>query len=368
MAERDDGQDRTEDPTARRLEEARNEGQIAKSPEFSAAVLLLAGTAALASVGEAMSALPIRLMRESARSLSTGGLSPDAAVHALRSAAMGLILAIVPFVLWVAFASVGAGLVQTGGLTTTRVLTPKLDHLDPTRGVRRLLSADGLVTLGKSLVKLAALGIVTWLVLRGNWPELMSLVQTGPAAVGAVTRQLALKLAGLTGLAFLVLSGADYAWQRWRLARQLRMTKQEVGREHRESEGDPQVKARIRSMQRARARQRMLQDVARADVVVTNPTHVAVALRYDPERSPAPVIVAMGERKLAERIKHIAAAANVPVLEHKPLARALLASGAVGHPVPAALFAAVAEILAFVYRRRAGLPVEFRPTAGVHLG
>jgi len=155
-----------------------------------------------------------------------------------------------------------------------------------------------------------------------------------------------------TGLAYLALSGLDYGYQWYQTEKKLRMTRQEIVRENRDSEGDPMVKARQMSLARQRARQRMMQRVPQADVVVVNPTHIAVALRYDISVAAAPIVVAMGERKIAERIKAIAIKAGVPIIENKPIARALLASARVNHPIPPALYAAIAEILAFVYRTR----------------
>ena len=233
-------------------------------------------------------------------------------------------------------------------------ITPKFSHLDPMAGLKRLGSKDALVTLLKSMIKLIVLGFVTWRVLEGNWPELMSLAQTGPAAVAAVMHELVFRLIAVTGLAFLVIAFADYAWQVVKHRNSLKMTKDQVKHEAKDSDGDPHVKARIRTLHLQRSRQRMLQAVPTADVVITNPTHVAVALKYDPSESPAPIVVAMGERKLAERIKQLAKDSGVTMIENKPVARALLATCVVGQPIAPMLYAAVAEILAFVYRLKHG--------------
>jgi flagellar biosynthetic protein FlhB len=195
------------------------------------------------------------------------------------------------------------------------------------------------------------------LLLSSSWPELVSLGETGASEAVAVLKSLAFRLATVTGFAFLILAAADYAYQVYKLEKSLRMTKQEVIREHRETEGDPLVKSRIRSIAMSMARKRMLQEVPTADVVVVNPTHIAVALKYDMNVALAPMVVAMGQRKLAARIKQIALESRVPVIENKPVARALLATATVGQPIPPALYAVIAEILAFVYRQRADLPV-----------
>jgi flagellar biosynthetic protein FlhB len=354
MAE-NDGQDRTESATPRRRQEARDRGQVARSAELSAATVLLAGAGMLAAAGGApLADYATRVMRHSAGALSSGDLTAQGAVRLLQDLVRDGLLALAPFLVGVGVLTTLINVAQTRGLVAPAAVTPKLSHLDPMAGLKRIVGLDGLVNLVKAVLKLAALGTITWLLLRGSWPALMSLGELGAPAVAAVSRELVLRLAFLVGLAFLVLALGDYAYQWYRNEKGMRMTQQEVRHEAKDSDGDPHVKARVRALQRQHARQRMLQAVATADVVVTNPTHVAVALRYDPAVSPAPVVVAMGERKLAERIKLLARAAGVPMVENKPVARALLATATVGQPIPPALYVAVAEILAWVFRRRDG--------------
>ncbi len=349
----DDGQEKTEQPTARRRQKAREEGQIAKSAELSAVAVMLAGAAMLATSGGApLADFAMRITRTSAQALSGGELTAAGAVEMLGGTVLQLMWALMPFAVGVTAFTLLVQLAQTRGLVTTATLTPKWSHLNPASGIKRIVGMDGVVQLIKAVLKTAALGAVTTAVLHQSWPELMSLAEQGAPAIAAVMRVLTFKLAFVTALAFLIVALADYGYQWFRIEKQLRMSRQEVVLEGRESEGDPHVKARIRAMQRQHARQRMLQAVPSADVVITNPTHIAVALKYDVSVSNAPVVIAMGERKLAERIKAIAKAAGVPMVENKPVARALLATSAVGHPIPPALYAAVAEILAFIYRRR----------------
>lgn len=351
MAENEDGQERTEDPTARRKDEARREGQIPKSAELSTATVLLAGAAMLSmSGGQALSDFAMRIMRESASALSASPFTAAGSVNILRTVTLGLLAALTPFFVGTGVAATAVGLAQSRGAMSFGPITPKLSHLDPMAGLKRLLNKDALINLLKASLKLLVLGFLTYRVLRGNWPELMSLAQTGPAAVGAVIRDLVFHLVFVTGLAFLVIAFGDYAWQVIKHQNSLKMTKEQVKHEAKDADGDPHVKARIRTLHMQRARQRMLQAVPTADVVITNPTHVAVALRYDPMESPAPIVVAMGERKLAERIKQIARDSGVMMVENKPVARALLATSVVGKPIPPMLYAAVAEILAFVFR------------------
>ena len=351
-------QERTEKPTPRRRERAREEGQVARSQELSAAVVLLAGAGVLAVAGVGpLGAYLTRLIGGAAASLSTAPLSPVAAAHAAREAMTGLLLALLPFLLPLAAVVAVVNLAQARGVVAAKPIQPDLSRVSPIKGLKRLFSLDSLFTLLKSLLKVTVLALVTWFVIARHWPELMSLVSTGASGIAAVTRELALRLALITGLAFLVVAGIDYAWQVFQMERKLRMTRQEVVREHRETEGDPLLKSRILAFARSLSRKRMLHQVPRADVVVTNPTHVAVALRYDVAAAAAPIVVAMGERKLAERIKEIARAAGVPLVENPPVARALLATSQVGKPIAPALYAAIAEILAFVYRQRQRLGV-----------
>jgi len=364
MAEGAGGQDRTESPTPRRRREARDEGRVPRSQELAAATVLLAGAALLAAAGgQELTGYMARVMRESARSLSAVPLTPDGAVGLLRETATGMVMAMLPFALGMVGLVAFVNLAQARGVLTLKPITPKLSNLSPLAGLRRIVSLDSLFNLLKSVVKVAVLGFITWQVLKACWPELASLAGAGPIEIALVSRALGFKLAVTVGLAFLVVAAGDYAWQWFRHEKSLRMSRQEVVLEHRETEGDPVVKGHMLALARARARRRMLQRVPTADVVVTNPTHVAVALKYDVAAAPAPVVVAMGERKLAERIKALALKAGVPVIENRPVARALLATCTVGKMIPPALYAAVAEVLAFVYRQRTGRPAELPPRA-----
>ncbi len=353
----EDGQERTEQPTARRLQQAREEGQVARSAELSAAAVLLTGAVLLSAAGGgALGTFAVRGLRVGASALSLGELTPAGATALVRQMVLGLLLALLPFALGVSGAAVAAGLAQTRGLVSWGPVKPKLSNLSLAKGLKRMFSAEAVANLVKAVLKIALLGWIAWLVVSRSWPELVVLPDVDVTGTAAVARALSFRLAFVTGLAFLVLALGDFAWVTFRMQKQLRMTKQEVQLEYRETEGDPTVKGRIRQMQRQRARQRMLQAVPTADVIVTNPTHVAVALRYDLEQAPAPIVVAMGERKLAERIKAIAKAHGVPCVENRPVARALLATSKVGQPIAPAMYAAVAEILAWVYRQRsAGL-------------
>jgi flagellar biosynthetic protein FlhB len=304
------------------------------------------------------------LFRGCAQALSAGPLSTTGTAGILRFAASGFLSAFVPFAVGVMAIVLLVNLLQARGVASWKPITPKWSNVNPLRGVRRLFSGNSLFLLFKAVFKLAAIGLVTYFVIARSLPELTSLSETGPSEIGSVLRGLILRLAVLAGLSYLVLAGIDYAYQVLRMDRSLRMTRQELKWESKDTEGDPHVKSRILALTRAYARRRMLQKVPTADVVVVNPTQIAAALKYNMQVDPAPIVVAMGQRKLAERIKWIALRSNVPVVENRPVARALLATAKVGKPIPGALYTVVAEILAFVYRQRAGtagLPPSLAP-------
>lgn len=354
MAGGENDQEKTEAPTPRRREDARKEGRIPRSQELSAAVLLLGGSVALAHLGAgAIARESGDFLRESSRWLRAEPLTTEAATTILRAASRTLLLAVAPFLGVVAAMTAAVGLAQGRGVVRLEALEPKFGNLNPVKGLGKIFGTQALFTALKALAKFAVIGLVTWKMLAGAWPQIVLLTGGSESAIAETTRSLALRLALTAGFAFLVITAADYAFEVWRHEKSLKMTKQEIIDEHKQTEGSPMVKQRIRALGQAMVRKRMLGDVAKADVVVTNPTHIAVALKYDPTEHGAPIVLAMGERKLAERIKAAAAKANVPMVENRPLARALLATAKVGRPIPVDLFTAVAEVLAFVYRRRA---------------
>ena len=357
--DRADGQERNEAPTPRRRQQARDEGRVARSQELSAAFALLAGAFALAGLGGAALVRFARgLVRQCAAWISERPIGAGDGVVMLTQVARQLVYALVPFLFLLGVVVLGVNLLQARGVATWKPVLPQLSRIDPLAGFRRMFSLEAAFTLGKSLAKLVALGLISFVVIRHSLPTVSSLTQAAPAEIAAVLRVLLVRLALWVGLSFLALAIVDYWFQRSRLEKSLRMSRQEVVHEFRETEGDPIVKARIRALARAMARRRMLHKVPQADVVVVNPTQIAVALRYDTSVAAAPVVLAMGQRKLAERIRRIALEARVPIVENRPVARALLATGKIGRPIPPALYAAVAEILAFIYRQRAALSLS----------
>jgi flagellar biosynthetic protein FlhB len=338
MAANETGQERTEEATPRRKEKAFDEGRIPKSQEFTGAVVLLAGAAALAWGGGTVAADEMtRLLRETAEWIAGNQEMDVEVIRLLRVALTSAVVSVAPLMLGVAALALVANAIQARGVLSAHPLKPKLSHISPLSGFKRLVSAQALFTLVKAIVKLSILATLAFVAFSNAWEEVISLSEHEPGTALLVMRNHTFRLAFVVGAAFLAFSLLDYVFQVHQHNKQLRMTRQEVVQEHKEMEGDPLIKSRIRSIALAMSRKRMFKDVASADVVVTNPTHYAIGLKYDAKASSAPIVVAMGARKLAQRIKAIALASRVPVIENKPLAQALMATAKVGQPIPPAL-------------------------------
>jgi len=348
----DSDQEKTEDPTFRRLQEAAEEGRVARSQELMTAALMLGSVLTLRMIAPGAGE---QLMRFFGDSLAGIGSATDigTTVSTLSRTGWAALTTVGLLCAGIATVALVAGAAQARGTWTLQPLEPKWDRLNPITNGKQLLSSRAPVELLKACLKIILVGTIAWVVLRDAWPDLIDL---GSRDAGGLLQSLgrhAGRLFLLAGISYLALAALDYGWQLWQHLQQLKMTKDEVKRESKSQDGDPMVKARMRSIGRARLRRQMLRDVAKADVVIVNPTHRAIALRYDPLAAPAPIVLAMGERKVAERIKEIAAEHGVPMIENKPLAVALIASARVGMMIPAELYAAVAEVLAFVFRQKA---------------
>jgi flagellar biosynthetic protein FlhB len=364
MAENENGQERTEEATPRRRQRAFSEGKVPRSQEFSAAMMLLgAVTLLVLGAGAALGRSLRQVLQAGAQYIAIGpGFEEATATALLRSVGTKAFIGAAPMVLGVAGVALAVNALQARGVFSGEPIKPKLSHLSPLQGIKRIVSIQSLVNLLKSLIKLAVLIVVSYFSVAKAWPLITSLSGHDPASIVAVMMSLTLKLAATAGAAFLALAGLDYLFQVYQHGKGLRMTRQDVVQEYKETEGDPLIKSRIKSIALAMSRKRMLKDVETADVIITNPTRLAIALKYDIERSGAPIVLAMGARKLAARIREIARKSGVPVIENKPLAQALYHTAQVGQPIPPALYLAVAEVLAFVYQSRNGKP------AGSHTG
>jgi flagellar biosynthetic protein FlhB len=250
-------------------------------------------------------------------------------------------------------AALAVGALQARGVLSTAPLTPKLDRLNPLANAKKFVGWQPISELLKALLKVVIVGWAVYRVLAVAWPDIADLSSRDTMGMLDAMRHYTVRLLVSAGVAYMILAAADYLFQLWQHSKQSMMSKDEVKRESKQQDGDPLLKSRMRAIARNRARRQMFRDVAKADLVIVNPTHIAIALQYDANKAPAPIVLAMGERKVAERIKQIAFDNNIPVVENKPLARALIGSAQLGVMIPAELYAAVAEVLAFVIRQRA---------------
>lgn len=349
-------QERTEQATPKRVLKARDEGQVPKSAELSAAVVVLGGSLALAYFGgSTIGANMEALLRDTTRQLVNAPLSQADATAILRNLTRVTLESLGPFLLAVAVPAIAVNAIQARGVLSLKPVTPDLSRLNPGAGLKRLFSGQSVFTLFKSMAKVTVIGMVGWVALSAAWPRIVSMSGTEAALVIPAVRDTTVRLVMFCGLAFLALSLLDYGYATWQYQQRIRMTRQEIVQEFRETEGDPIRKSRMRSMAQSLMRKRMLHRVKEADVIIVNPTSIAVAIRYDGV-SPAPIVLAMGRRKLAERILMLARTAGVPVVQNIPVARALIATASIGKPIPPALYTAVAEVLAFVYRQRGRMP------------
>jgi flagellar biosynthetic protein FlhB len=351
--ERED--DRTEPATPRRREEARERGQVARSADLSSAVVLLAAVLALRFLG--------RPLLESLFASTTGVLGGLGAVDgdpAMLTSQFGgsfaaVLMGFLPLAGIVVAAALAAGLAQVGFLFTSEPLTPDLDRINPVSGLGRLFSLRGLARLLGGMLKIAVVGVVVGGTI---WAERQSLAELGGREfeqIPGLSIDLMQSLSLRAAVALFVLALVDYGFQKWQFERDLRMSKHEVREEMRRYEGDPKIRERRRAIQRRLALQRMMLGVPQATVVITNPTHYAVAVRYEKDMD-APVVVAKGADQMAQRIRETAMEHGVPLVERKDLARALYGTVEVGQTVPSALYKAVAEIIAYVYRLKGMAP------------
>ncbi|GBD21066.1 Flagellar biosynthetic protein FlhB [bacterium HR28] len=351
--------ERTERATPRRREEARKRGQVPRSADLTSALALLAGAFFLPwYANSAATKLWGYLERTFREPLPHDLTAPQVLELAWVSGTTFLQLTL-PILGLFLLVGVASTLLQAGVVFAPAVLKPDLRRIDPIAGFQRLFSRRGLFETAKALVKIAIVLAVTYPLIRGDLPRYADLTGAEPLVIAQALGQSIRDLAVRIGAAYLALAVLDYGYQRWDLEQRLRMTRHELKEELRQTEGDPEIKARIRRLQRQYAMRRMMAQVPTATVVVTNPTHLAVALRYEPTTMRAPVVVAKGAGAVAERITGIARQHAIPVLRNQPLAQALYRTVEVGQEIPVTLYEAVADIIAYVYQlRRATVPVS----------
>jgi flagellar biosynthetic protein FlhB len=352
MAGQDSDLEKTELPSQRKLDKAREDGQVARSRELSTFMGLVAGGAGLWMMGEVLGQGMLRLLHNGLTLDRALAFNIELMVPRLHDLFMDILLTFVPFLGLLVLVALISPMMMSGWLFSPKALQPKFSKLNPFSGIKRMFSAHSLIELIKALGKAILVGGIGAWVVWANRDEVMQLVSEPVVrAIPHLNTMIWWSYAAImAGMVLIVI--IDVPFQLYEHTKKLKMTKEEVRQESKETEGDPQVKGRIRSMQREIARRRMMSEIPTADVVVTNPTHYSVALKYSEDKMRAPIVVAKGSHLLAAKIKEIAKEHNVPILEAPPLARALHKHSELGAPIPEALYTAVAEVLAYVYQLR----------------
>ena len=349
------GGEKTEEPTAKKLDDARKEGQVAKSKEISNALELLAffslvylwtrymATFFVGNMYDIYSQIPEYIK------LYDGHIQEQTISTLFISALLRILLIMAPFLLVGVLVCVVADVAQVKWKPTTKPLQPKFSKLNPVNGFKRFLSVNSLVELLKSLLKIALVGYVVYSYLRKNMPPIYQFydlpLNQGIMLIGTLVVNLGLRISAF----YVIIALLDFIYQKVKFRNDMKMTKQEVKDEYKNQEGDPQIKSKQRQRMQEASRRRMMQQLPQADVVITNPTHYAVAIKYDPELYDAPYVIAKGADYLAQKIKEEAKEHHIEIVENKPLARMLYANVDIGSVVPPELYQAVAEVLAFVY-------------------
>ncbi len=348
MSER--GGEKTEQPSQRRLEEAFNKGQIARSPEIQTVFVLGAALMALVFCGAEMWRTMAVAMASMLGHLHDTPLTVSAMQSYAMNGALFLIHCVWPVLAATLTGGLLAGALQTRFRTTSEALTVSWERLNPMEGFQRVFSRRAAVATGLGIAKLTLVISLCYGVIKGVLSDPIFHSSVSVARIASFMAESSFKLILQVGMCLVILAAIDYAYKIWQTNQDLRMSKEELSEETKNTEGDPKVKAQMRRRRQALSKRKMFAEVPRADVVVTNPTHLAVALRYDRKTMKAPRIVAKGTRLNALRIREIAQQHQVPIVENKPLARVLFKFGRVGGEVPAQLYAVVAEVLAWVYR------------------
>lgn len=353
MAEDENGAEKTEDPTGKRLEKAREEGNVPRSKDLNMALVMIGGVLAILMFGsniakqmEAVAYLGFSIQHEEA-------FDPGSMLHKVSEAATHAALALAPIFLVLAIAAMIGSIFLSGWNFSTKALQPKFSNLNPINGLKKMFSLNSLVELGKATAKLLVVGTASLVCLNIAEPDLLNLYVTDTrVAIGEVIDILAWVCIVLA-CSLLLIAAIDVPYQLYDFNKKLKMTKQEVKDEHKDAEGKPEVKGRIRRMQMEMAQRRMMEAVPQADVVITNPTHYSVALKYDTAGSGAPIVVAKGVDVIAFRIREVASANDVEIIESPQLARAVYFTTEIDSEIPSALYMAVAQVLAYVFQLQA---------------
>ncbi len=357
MAEENKDQ-KTEEASAKRIQEAEEKGNFTHSREMTSSFILMAAILAFFAIGQQG---PIKMMDTWRTILSESyalKLTTEELYRVLLLVLKSTFFILAPILFTILFAGIVSNLIQTRGFKMSfHPLLPKFNKLNPIKGFGRIFSKNSLMELFKSLFKITLVSVIAYFTIKSHWDQIPPLMGYGVGQSMVFMGEVALEIMFKVLLAMILLAALDYTFQRYTYLENLRMTKQEVKDERKETEGNPQIKQRIRAVQTEMARRRMMSAVPEADVVVTNPTELAVAIKYDLENYDAPIVVAKGAGAIAKKIRIIAQDNDVPIVEDKPLARVLHKTVEVGQLIPASLYKAVAEILAYVYRLKGKSPL-----------
>lgn len=353
MAENQDGQEKTEQATPKRLDESRDRGQVSKSMDVTTSAILLIGGMAVFIFGSPMIGQFQNFMKEILRNSATITITQDSVPYLFEKLMMITAGLILPLIMIIFVIAVAGEVLQVGFKVASKKFTEGLRFkqiFNPFSGMKRLFfSTHSLFELAKNLMKILILGLVVWSILDSKEDDIIALMEKPFFVMGEFMAAIAMEMVWKVGVVYIAIAVADFYYQKWRFKEDMKMTKKEVKDESRQSEGDPMIKSRIRSIMRSRLRKLMLTKVQEADVVITNPTHFAVALMYKTGKMSAPTVVAKGVDFLALKIREIAKENNVPIVEDPPLARELYRLVDVDQEIPEKLFKAVAQILAYVF-------------------
>ncbi len=342
-------QEKTEQATPKKLEDMREKGQVAKSREVPSVAVLVASLIAFYFLGAGMVRQLMELMQWSFGSSLSLQIEEATVLWLAVEMFKRMLWIIAPLMTVLVVAGLASNYIQVGFLFSLDSVSPKFSKLDPIKGFGKIFSKQTLVELIKNIFKIAVVGCVAYLTVKGELNHMVPLMDMEIWAILSYIGEVCFKMMLRTSWLLIVLALLDYAFQRWDFQQEAKMAKQEVKDEFKQREGDPLVKSRIRQVQREMARKRMMEAVPKADVVITNPTHLAIALEYNAQM-PAPRVTAKGARLMAERIKEIARQNQVPLVENKPLAQALFSGAEIGKEIPMVFYKAVAEIMAYVYQ------------------
>lgn len=345
-------QERTESATPKRREQARESGRVVHSRDVVSACVFLAHLGFFAYLGLSLWQQMLRLWRDTLSRLAEDRVTVEN-VYGLFASYLGQLgWMLGPLFLTICLAGVAANLLQNGWVFAPKALAPDLTRLNPWQGLGRLFSVLSVYEAVKSLLKVGVVGYITYTSIAADFAAVFPLSQQTVAEMLAFLGRQCLQLGTHVSYALIAMAVLDYGFQRWQYEKSLRMSLQEVKEERKEAEGNPQIKARVRSVMREMARKRMMAEVPKADVVITNPTHLAVAVRYRRQEMRAPMVIAKGAGYMAERIKALAREHQIPLVENRPVAQSLYKTVEIGAVIPETLYKAVAEILAYVYRLR----------------